>query len=456
MRKLKVLMLGWEFPPVVSGGLGVACYGISKALAGKVDLTLILPKSDPDFILQNVDLTGLNNIDIQNIKSEFVKKEYNTFSDVSYIPTTILPYQTEESLTSNTSNSTSEVAVTASQSQEDHVAATLPEAKPYHPITLTEPVEQLNMFGHTKLEDMDANSAVIQYARYATRLASHKDFDVIYAHDWMTFLAGVELKLVSGKPLVLHVHSLSYDRAGKDNQGWIYELEKQALEKADFIIPVSDYTARIIELHYGISPERIQPVYNGIEPKLVKHKPKSPDEADIVLFLARITEQKGASYFLDIAAKVLEKKKDVQFIMAGTGDQLRKLISSDRYLQLEGKFEFTGFLDREKVENLLSIADVYCMPSVSEPFGLSALEAAQFGVPAVLSNQSGVSEVLRSALKADYNDVDQMADHIIALLEDKALREKVIADSYRDIEPLTWEKTAEEILDVLEKVVNEG
>ncbi|RDC64786.1 glycosyltransferase [Adhaeribacter pallidiroseus] len=449
MRKLKVLMLGWEFPPIVAGGLGAACYGISKSLAGKVDLTLILPKSDPDFILQNVDLTGLNNIDIQNIKAAFTKPEYSAFGDVMYVPANILPYENaEEALTI--------VPETKSELIENTATTTPPVKVAYHPVTITEPVEELNVFGHTSLEKMDANSAVIQYARYATRLASHKDFDIIYAHDWMTFLAGVELKLVSGKPLVVHVHSLSYDRAGKDSQGWIYELEKQALDKADFIIPVSEYTAKIIQTQYGILPERIQPVYNGIDSKQPVRKDKAPDADKIVLFLGRITEQKGAAYFLDIAAKVLEKNKDVQFVMAGTGNQLQELLTSDQYLQLDNKFEFTGFLDREKVENLLAIADVYCMPSVSEPFGLSAIEAAQFGVPAVISNQSGAAEVLHSALKADYNDIETMAAHILALLEDEALREKVIADSYQDIESLTWEKTSEEILDVLEKVVEQA
>ncbi|MDQ3289867.1 MAG: glycosyltransferase [Bacteroidota bacterium] len=446
MKKLKVLMLGWEFPPIVSGGLGAACYGISKSLAEKVDLTLILPKSDPDFILQNVNLTGLNNVDIQNIKAEFTKPDYSAFGDVMYVPSNIMPYQTEEELPADVTYSI--------PTAEPEAAAPAPAVKPaYHPVAITEPVEELNVFGQTSLEKMDANSAVIQYARYATRLSSQKDFDLIYAHDWMTFLAGVELKLVSGKPLVVHVHSLSYDRAGIDSQGWIYELEKQALEKADFIIPVSEYTSKIIQNEYGISADRIQAVYNGIEPKQPKRKEKSPEEDKIVLFLGRVTEQKGASYFLDIASKVLEKTKDVQFVMAGTGNQLQDLIASDQYLQLDNKFEFTGFLDREKVENLLAIADVYCMPSVSEPFGLSAIEAAQFGVPAVISNQSGVAEVLHSALKADYNDVDTMAANIISLLEDEELRDKVIEDSYKDIEQLTWEKTTEEILEIFEKVV---
>ncbi len=299
MKKLKVLMLGWEFPPIVTGGLGAACYGISKSLAGKVDLTLILPKSDPDFILQNVDLTGLNNIDIQNIKAEFTKPEYSTFGEVMYVPANILPYENAEEALANVPEAKSEPV-------ENSVTTAPPAKAAYHPITITEPVEELNVFGHTNLDKLDANSAVIQYARYATRLASHKDFDVIYAHDWMTFLAGVELKLVSGKPLVVHVHSLSYDRAGKDSQGWIYELEKQALDKADFIIPVSAYTAGIIQKQYGISPERIQPVYNGIDPKQPARKEKAPDDDKIVLFLGRITEQKGAAYFLDIAAKVLE------------------------------------------------------------------------------------------------------------------------------------------------------
>jgi len=172
----------------------------------------------------------------------------------------------------------------------------------------------------------------------------------------------------------------------------------------------------------------------------------------LILFLGRITGQKGPQYFLDIASKVIEHVPNVRFVMAGTGDRLRSLIETGAYKQIGNKFHFTGFLNKEKVQKLLSIADVYCMPSVSEPFGLSALEAAQFGIPCVISKQSGVSEVLYGALKADFWDVDKMAGHIISLLQNETLKETVIRDAFNDLENLTWDKAAEKVAGIYSKV----
>ena len=262
----------------------------------------------------------------------------------------------------------------------------------------------------------------------------------------MTF-AGVEIKKHTGKPLAVHVHSLSYDRSGPDSRGWVYDIEKYGMQEADIVIPVSDYTGDIVVHHFGIDRNKVFPVHNGVDLVDAYKQDKSFPEK-LVLFLGRITLQKGPEIFLEIASKVLKETDNVRFVMAGTGDKLKRIIESGSYKNVGNKFHFTGFLDKEKVNSLLSQADVYCMPSVSEPFGLSALEAAQFGIPAVISKQSGVAEVLKGALKADFWDVDLMAEHISCLLNDSEVKDSVVENSYKDLRGLTWDSASEKIIDV--------
>ncbi len=283
-------------------------------------------------------------------------------------------------------------------------------------------------------------------------MASRINFDIIHAHDWMTFLAGIHLKDKLNKPLVLHVHSLNYDRIGPIYDGWIYQLEREALQKADLIIPVSNYTGRIIREHYGISTGRIVPIHNGIDPvKPFKTEKKFPEK--LVLFLGRITLQKGPEYFLETAYRVIKKYPDVRFAIAGTGDKLRRLIEEGAYKEISHKLHFTGFIDRDKVYTLLSMSDVFCMPSLSEPFGLTALEAIQFGVPVVITQRSGAAEVLKSALLADFWDTELMANHIVELLKNKKLHAEKVREGKNEIKNLTWESAASKILDEYNKII---
>lgn len=417
-------MLGWEFPPIINGGLGVACLGLCKALSKHVDLTMIIPKSDPNFIVDKVDLIGLNNLDIENLKKIRTSKFYKKFSKVETVEANIDPYDTAET---DFDILRSETGIKFKFD------------------------ENTNIFSIGDLYGSDLFHKVSEFAKYTARVASNKDFDVIHCHDWMTFLAGIEIKALTGKPLVLHVHALEYDRSGPESRNFVYELERWGMHYADAVIPVSHYTGNIAESHYGIDRGKIHPVHNGADPVKVFHDTKDFPEK-LILFLGRITGQKGPQYFLDIASKVIEHVPNVRFVMAGTGDRLRSLIETGAYKQIGNKFHFTGFLNKEKVQKLLSIADVYCMPSVSEPFGLSALEAAQFGIPCVISKQSGVSEVLYGALKADFWDVDKMAGHIISLLQNETLKESVIRDAFNDLQNLTWDKAAEKVVNVYRKV----
>ena len=311
---------------------------------------------------------------------------------------------------------------------------------------------QTNEFKIDKLYGEDVGQKVYEFSQALKVQGLKYDFDVIHAHDWMTYQAGLELKAVTGKPLVVHLHASQYDRAGPDARGWIYDIERNGMHGADLVIPVSNYTGTIVENHYGVSAAKIRTVHNGAERvDTFKSKKKFPEK--VVLFLGRLTAQKGPEFFLEIASLVMAQNSNVRFVMAGTGEKMRHLIEAGAFKGLGGRFHFTGFLNKDKVNELLSMTDVYCMPSVSEPFGLSALEAAQFGIPAVISKQSGVAEILKGALHADFWDTELMAEHINSLLTDEKLRDEVVANSHADIAASTWEAASEKIVRLYEELV---
>jgi glycogen(starch) synthase len=420
--KKKVLMLGWEFPPLINGGLGVACYGIAKSLAAKTDLSLIIPKADPNFVVNNVNTIGLNNAKAEELLIGKELFSFKDFLDIEYVEANIMPYQ-KVSQPSSESNATKSANY----------------------------LDDLNFFKHDDIYGGDVLSKVMKFTNVAVLIAMTKHFEVVHAHDWMTFLAGIQIKTLSGKPLILHVHATEIDRSGVESKGVVFEIEKKGFEEADKIIAVSQYTADIIAEHYGISTDKIVVCHNGIEKVETFHKSRSKNEK-LVLYLGRLVSQKGPEYFLETALKVIDQIPEVRFVMAGTGESLKHLIEEGAARRIGSKFHFTGFLNQEKVRQLYSMADVYVMPSVSEPFGLSALEAAQFGVPCVISKQSGVAEVLPNALTADFWDTDLMARHIVDLIKNKTLKEYVVNTTYHDIDNLTWDATADKILKVYDKL----
>ena len=432
MNRLKVLMLGWEFPPIINGGLGIASQGIAKALSTIVDLTLILPKTSAEYVLDNVELIGINSLNLENLREEISHSETVIVGTKSIIvPVDLLPYQPvyeseieiQEEITSQLNNNFPEI-------NQDDIKSFAGE-----------------IYGNDIWEKID------KYAKIATNIAATKDFDVIHAHDWMTFLAGLTIKEKFGKPLVLHIHSLETDRSGIGSRGSVYQLEQYAAQQADAIIAVSQYTASVLVHHYGIDADKISVVHNGIEP-ITAFKTEKPFPEKLVVFLGRLTGQKGPDYFLETAQKVMLAYPNVRFVIAGTGEKLKALIETGAYKQLGTRLHFTGFLPREKVFEMLSMADVYCMPSVSEPFGLSALEAASFGVPIVISNQAGVSEVLPSALRADFWDVIGMARQIVSLLRDEELSNQKVKEAYKDLEEVSWSFAAEKSVALYEKLLS--
>jgi glycogen(starch) synthase len=412
----KVLMLGWEFPPIINGGLGVACHDLSSAMSELANITMIIPKSSPDFKMKNMNLVGINNMDISSLGN--IGNSQKLPFDLKTIPADLNPYYSEDSFSSNR----------GSNDQVNDEAGYRPGA-----------------FNIDNLYGGDVINKVMQYAEITAALAVKMDFDVIHAHDWMTMLAGIKIKQLTGKPLVMHIHSLEIDRSGTDSKGWVYELEKKGMEYADLLIPVSNFTADNIQQYYGISPNKISVVHNGSN--VVKSfRSKRNFKEKTVLFVGRLTRQKGPERFLDIASKVLEKNPDVRFVMAGVGDYFKSMLEKSSYSQIGNRFHLTGFLNQQKLHYLFSVSDVYCMPSVSEPFGLSAVEAAQFGIPCVISKQSGVAEVLSGSLKFDFWDTEKAAGSILNLLSDPILRKKVVEDASKNLDSITWDLSAQKII----------
>ncbi len=409
-------MLGWEFPPIINGGLGIACHDLSSAMSNLADITMIIPKSSPGFKMKNMNLIGLNNLDSNSLGNYYNETPQSLPFKMHSFPLDIDPYYAEKSNTSNNYSS-----------------------------DLTNRKEKLEAFNIGNLYGNDIINKVTQYSNITSHIADKMDFDIIHAHDWMTMMAGIKIKQRTGKPLVMHIHSLEVDRGGENSKGWVYELEKKGMGYADLLMPVSNFTAENINKYYGISKEKMSVIHNGSN--IVKpFKSERKFKEKTVLFVGRLTRQKGPEKFLEIAAKVLEKNPNVRFVMAGVGDYFKSLLEQSAYKHIGNRFHMTGFLNLEKLRYLFSVSDIYCMPSVSEPFGLSAVEAAQFGIPCVISKQSGVAEVLSGSLKFDFWDVDKAAGCILNLLSNKVLRDKVVKDASHNLDRISWDISAKKIM----------
>ena len=290
---------------------------------------------------------------------------------------------------------------------------------------------------------------VKRYAIVAANIAAKENFDIIHAHDWLTYLAGVEAKKVSGKALVIHVHATEFDRSGTNVNQLVYDIEKAGMHYADKIITVSNMTRTTVIERYGISPEKITTIYNGVEKDLFENKKykKNIDEK-IVTFLGRVTFQKGPEYFIEAAYKVIQKTDKVRFVMAGSGDMLRRMIRRVASLGIGDRFHFTDFLKGEDVSRMFGMSDVYVMPSVSEPFGISPLEAMSSEVPVIISKQSGVAEILQHAIKIDFWDIDAMADAIYGLIKYDGLSRMFTRHGTDEVNKLKWEKAAKQVHEI--------
>ncbi len=296
---------------------------------------------------------------------------------------------------------------------------------------------------------------VSRYALIASAVASKKEFDIIHAHDWLTYPAGIAAKKVSGKPLVVHIHATEFDRTGENVNTLIFEIEKEGMMEADRVIAVSNLTRQICIDKYGIPEDKIFTVHNAVEPveKELDRLGQRAVKEKVVTFMGRITFQKGPEYFIEAAKKVLEKDPNVRFVMAGQGDMFNKMIKRVARLKMADKFHFTGFLKGEEVDRMLAISDVFVMPSVSEPFGIVPLEAMRSNVPVVISKQSGVSEILKHAIKVDFWDVHALADAIYGLLNYPAVSTMFRTYGKEEVDSLKWENAAEKVKQVYQSIL---
>lgn len=429
----KVLMYGWEFPPYISGGLGIACHDLTKAMSELgIKITFVLPtlqgKIDSKL---HVDLVSSSE---QIIEESYQKtlsyEEFKERMELIGVESTLRPYFTEKSY-----QEFIERLINSGTILEDH--------QNFYKLSLT------GQYGP------DLVSEVFRYAYVAGKIAANVEHDVIHTHDWLTFLAGVEAKRISGKPLICHVHALETDRSGINVNQQIYEIEKMGLHQADKIIAVSYLTKNNIVNYYGIDPNKIEVVHNAVSKQKstqrTEYIKKSSDEK-LVLFLGRITFQKGPDYFIEAAARVLKHYPKARFVVAGSGDMMHRLIERTAELKIGRNVHFTGFLKRPEVEELFASSDLYVMSSVSEPFGISCLEAILFDVPVIISKQSGVSEVLSHALKVDFWDVDELANKILNVLAHPALGRELQAQSSEELKHIQWEKSAEKVREIYHKL----
>jgi len=430
---MRVLMFGWEFPPHIAGGLGTACEGIVKGLAHNgVESIFVMPSASGD-----EDQTSTRIINASDVAVEGFSDTVDAFLDkVKFIKvgSNMIPYADPE-----------EFAKLTEEEKERQQKG--------FSITYGQKYKFSGKYGSNLLEE------VARYAMVGGTIAmQHKDeFDIIHAHDWLTYLAGIAAKELTGKPLVVHVHATSFDRGTDDMvDSRVYAIERRGMEAADRVVTVSDLTRNIVINKYGIDPAKVVTVHNAVDFSGRENLEVERGVRDkVVTFLGRITFQKGPEYFIEAAAKVLKRTKNVRFVMAGSGDMMNRAIQMVARLGISDRFHFTGFLRGTDVQKMFALSDVYIMPSVSEPFGISPLEAMRTGVPSIISHQSGAAEVLKYALKVDFWDVDAMADDIYALLNYPALSHFAETQGFDEVNELKWNNATAKLKKVYESVLNQ-
>jgi glycosyltransferase involved in cell wall biosynthesis len=429
---MRVLMFGWEFPPHISGGLGTACEGIVKGLAyNGVESIFVMPSASGD-----EDQSATTIVNASDVAVEYVGGSVDDFLDkvkFVHIDSNLIPYADPE-----------EFSKIVEEERERQI-------KDFS-ISYGQKYKFSGKYGSNLLEE------VARYAMVGGTIAmQYKDeFDVIHAHDWLTYLAGIAAKELTGKPLVVHVHATSFDRGTDDMvDSRVYAIEKRGMEAADRVVTVSDLTRGIVINKYGIDPDKIVTVHNAVDFSGRENlKVERGVKDKVVTFLGRITFQKGPEYFIEAAAKVLKRTDGVRFVMAGSGDMMNRCIRMAARLGISDRFHFTGFLRGADVQTMFALSDVYIMPSVSEPFGISPLEAMRTGVPSIISYQSGAAEVLKYALKVDFWDVDAMADDIYALLKYPALSRFAEKHGFKEVNDLKWNNATAKLKKVYESVLN--
>ena len=432
-------MFGWEFPPHIAGGLGTACYGLTKGLAKHdVEVLFVMPSASGDEDQSAVKIINASDISVAEVWGKTDISRLESFLDkVSFfkVSSGLVPYIDPEMFSSMVESTEQRNRWEEFEQFKIHYGGKYKFSGKY---------------GANLMEEVQ------RYAMVASAIALENDFDVIHAHDWLTYAAGIAAKKISGKPLVIHVHATSFDRAS-DNaiDTRVFALEKMGMEAADKIMAVSNLTRNIVINKYGIDPSKVVAVHNAVDfDEFKQMEVKRCVDYKIVTFLGRITYQKGPEYFIEAANKVLQKCDNVRFVMAGNGDLMNRSIRRVAKLGIADKFHFTGFLRGDDVKKMFAYSDVYIMPSVSEPFGISPLEAMKSNVPSIISKQSGVAEDLDYEIKTDLWDIDAMADAIYGLLKYPALASMSAKCGVEEVNNLKWENAALKMIDVYQEAID--
>ncbi len=428
---MRVLMFGWEFPPHIAGGLGTACEGIVKGLAHNgVETLFVMPNASGDEDQSATTIINASDVAVRNV-SETVEEFINKVKFV-YVDSNIVPYVDPEEYF-------------------DAIEKMKKEGARETTVGFGQKFKFSGKYGANLMEE------VSRYAQVGGTIAmEHIDeFDVIHAHDWLTYLAGIAAKELTGKPLVVHVHATSYDRGDEKHiDTRVLDIETRGMMAADRVVTVSDLTRGIVINKYGIDPSKVVTVHNAVDFSGREDISVERGVRDkVVTFLGRITFQKGPEYFIEAAAKVLKRTKNVRFVMAGSGDMMNRAIRQVARLGISDRFHFTGFLRGAEVQKMFALSDVYIMPSVSEPFGISPLEAMRTGVPSIISHQSGAAEVLKYALKVDFWDVDALANDIYALVSYPALTSFASKQGFDEVNELKWNGATAKLKKVYESLL---
>ena len=413
-------MFGWEFPPHILGGLGTASYGLTKGMHnnGNMEISFVIPKPWGDEEKGFAQIIGACNTPVawRDVSREYVENRIGKYMD----PQLYFDLR-------------------------DHIYADFN----YMRLNDLGCIEFSGRYPDNLIEEIN------NYSIVAGVIARTIPCDIIHSHDWLTYPAGIHAKNVTGKPLVIHVHATDFDRSRGNVNPTVFAIEKDGMENADHIITVSNLTRKTVIEKYGMPPEKVTTVHNAVIPldKELLELPRRTHGEKVVTFLGRITMQKGPEYFVEAAAKVLEKNKNVRFVMAGSGDMMDDMIKLAAKRGIADRFHFPGFQRGKEVYEMLRDSDVYIMPSVSEPFGISPLEAMEMGVPSIISKQSGCAEILDNVIKTDYWDIDAMADAIHSIITNKALYNTLRDKGIEEIHGITWEKAGKKVIDIYEKVI---
>ena len=420
---MKVLMFGWEFPPFNKGGLGTACYGLTRGLRNKgADVTFVVPKAPRGVKGEHVELLVADSFYLDpDCQIKYIE-----------VDSLLLPYITTDQY----------------RSKLHELKGSIKKNDDYE--------------GSDDLYGKDLYSEVYRFAGKARLVSALEDHDIIHAHDWMTFPAAVEAQRVSGKPMVIHVHATEFDRTGGNgcNQQ-VYDIERMGMHAADKIMAVSNLTRERIITSYGVDPSKVEVVHNAVDftdTKFAKADLKKDSDETMVLFLGRITMQKGPEYFLRAAKLVSEiaPDKKIKYVFAGTGDMEGQMINLAAELGISDKVKFAGWVTGPDIDKLYSMADLYVMPSVSEPFGITPLEAMRNNTPVLISKTSGVSEVIKHAMKIDFWDVEEMAEKMLAIANYSSLHSTLAENGFEEVHKFSWDEPAGKCINVYNSVLNNG